>query len=336
MKNYTQTSNFTVSLSLSAHTKAEHFRKYHTDKPQKAKQVYLNTLAVYAVNFYLECLGFETEPEASLCENPVMQTLMDIADLEVKNYGKLECRPVLPHADICSVPLEVQSERMGYIAVQFNSALTEAKLLGFTETVTSETIPIDQLKPLEELSPYLNQIKPDPVVDLQISSINLSQWLENIIEEGWQSIEALFGQDDQKLALGYRGGSKLAKISTPNRSADQDTAFQLARETVPRVKLIDLGMGTGSPSVVLLVAVAPENDTEVGIRVQVHPPLGQTYLPANLNLALLSDTGETLREIPSRRLDNFIQLPYFRCRPGERFSLQLKFNQAQVTEDFVV
>ncbi len=334
MNNYTRTSNFTVSLSFSAHAKAEHFRKYHTDKPQKAKQVYLNTLAVYAVNFYLECLGFETDPEASLCENPVMQALMDVADLEVKNYGTLECRPVLPNAETCSVPLEVQSERMGYVAVQFNSELTEATLLGFTETVTSETVPIAQFKPLEELSPYLNQTQADPAVEPPIQSINLSQWLENIIEEGWQSIEALLGQDDQKLALGYRGGSKLA--STAQRPANQDAAFQLARETIPRVKLIDLGMGTGSPSVVLLVAVAPENDAEVGIRVQVHPPLGQTYLPANLNLALLSDTGETLREIPSRRLDNFIQLPYFRCCPGERFSLQLTFNQTQVTEDFVV
>ena len=215
MNNYTLSSNFTVSLSLSAHAKAEQFRKYHQDKPQKAKQVYLNTLAVYAVKFYLECLGFETEPEASLCENPVMQALMDVADLEVKNYGTLECRPVLPDASICSVPLEVQSERMGYVAVQFNSALTEAALLGFTETVTSETVPIAQFKPLEELSPYLNQIQVEPPVEPPIPSINLSQWFENIIEEGWQSIEALLGQDDQRLALGYRGGSQLA-TSTAN------------------------------------------------------------------------------------------------------------------------
>ena len=74
---------FTVLLSLTAHSKAKEFGR-HQSNLQKAQQVYHNTLAVYAVNYYLRCLEFETNLEASDSYNLVMQTLMDIADLEVK------------------------------------------------------------------------------------------------------------------------------------------------------------------------------------------------------------------------------------------------------------
>ncbi|WP_414582277.1 DUF1822 family protein [Scytonema sp. PCC 10023] len=80
---------FTVTLTLSAHSKAKQFAR-HQSNPQKAKQVYNNTLAVSAVNFYLQCLGFETDLEKSDSWNPAMQSLMDVADLEVKALGKLE------------------------------------------------------------------------------------------------------------------------------------------------------------------------------------------------------------------------------------------------------
>ena len=73
---------FTVPLALSAHARAEQFQRYQS-KPDKAKQVYLNTLAVYAVNVYLECRGFETDLEQSASSDPVMQMLMDVADLVV-------------------------------------------------------------------------------------------------------------------------------------------------------------------------------------------------------------------------------------------------------------
>lgn len=48
---------FTVNLALEAHAKAKQFRS-HASNPQKAKQIYLNTLAVYAVNFLLTVSGF--------------------------------------------------------------------------------------------------------------------------------------------------------------------------------------------------------------------------------------------------------------------------------------
>src|SRR5919202_4904319 len=94
---------FRVALAVEAHLRAKRVIT-HTSNPQKAKQGYLNALAVYAVNFYLQCLGFETELENTDSSNPVMQTLLNVADLPVKNLGKLECIPVLPDSQSCYVP----------------------------------------------------------------------------------------------------------------------------------------------------------------------------------------------------------------------------------------
>jgi hypothetical protein len=60
---------FTVPLALEAHSRAEEFRRYQSN-PGKAKQVYLNTLAVYAVHVYLQCRGFETDWREAIVGTP--------------------------------------------------------------------------------------------------------------------------------------------------------------------------------------------------------------------------------------------------------------------------
>ena len=150
MKPTIETLTKTVPLAFSAHSIAQQFYS-HQSNHCKAKQVYLNTLAVYAVNVYLQHLGFETDLSESASWDPLMQTLMDVADLEVKNYGKLECRPVLLGKEVVYFPAEVWSERIGYIAVQLNESLKEATLLGFAEKVDKSELPLSQLRSLEDL-----------------------------------------------------------------------------------------------------------------------------------------------------------------------------------------
>ncbi|WP_413165346.1 DUF1822 family protein [Capilliphycus salinus ALCB114379] len=320
---------FKVSLSLLAHSQAQNFSSYH-GQTAKSKQVYLNTLAVYAVKFYLECLGFELDLEETLSEDPLMQALMDVADLDVKNYGKLECRPILENDPVCEIPPEVQCERIAYVFVRLNSGLSEAEIIGFVKELNSETLEVNQLQSLEEFTDYLQTIRQSKPVK---SAVNLSEWLhnklQNTILDGWQSVEALLGLD-RALALGYRGANLRNKstVDSPTSSSPQDS--------IRGAKLIDLGEGTGEPTVILLVAVTPETDAEMGIRVQIHPACGMNYLPENIKLSLLSETGEILREIPSRRLDNFIQLPYFRGLAGEQFTVKAAYKNNQITEDFII
>jgi hypothetical protein len=328
MRNLSESLTFTVPLSSSAHHLAEQFRRQQSN-PKKAKQVYLNTLAVSAVNFYLRCMGVETDWEGSQSRNPVMLSILDVADVEIPNLGKLECRPVLPQDKVVHIPSEVWSDRIGYVVVQFDESLRVATLLGFSQTAGSGELGISQLRSLEDLLEHLRHIEQP---EQALTRVNLSRWFENVFEAGWQSIEALLGTNQENLAFSFRSASELSE------------------HQVKRAKLINLGLQLGSQSVALLVAlalakrdevqpaygIASEAEQKVGILVQVHPVGGETNLPPNLRLALLSEAGDILQDVQSRSQDNYIQLKRFRGSPGECFNIQVAFGDASMTETFVI
>lgn len=313
MTNLAESLTFTVPLSSLAHHLAEQFCRQQSNQ-KKAKQVYLNTLAVSAVNFYLRCMGIETDWEASQSRDAMFLSIMDVADVEVENLGKLECRPVLPQQRFVHIPCEVWSDRIGYVAVQFDESLRVATLLGFSETAGTGELPISQLRSLEDMLEHLRQLQQSEPVK---TKVNLSQWFDNLFESGWQSIEALLGTE-QNLAFSFRSGSGLND------------------NQVKRAKLIDLGLQLRNQSLALLVAIVPEIDRKVAILIQLHPVGEETYLPANLRLALLSETGEIFQEVRSRNQDNYIQLKRFRGDFGECFNIQLTFGDISMTETFMI
>jgi Protein of unknown function (DUF1822) len=299
---------FTVPLALSAHARAKQFQGYHSN-PQKAKQVYLNTLAVYAVNFYLDCMGIETNWSASFSSDPVMQTLMDVADLDIPKLGKLECRPVRSQDSVVCIPVEVLSDRIGYVAVQLDETLREARLLGFSKTVPeSGELAIGKLRSL----PYLLEaVKPVP------QPILLSKWFENIFDAGWQSLKLFLDLNQQNLDFSFRSAVNLG-----------------SEETVKATKLIDLGMQLENQSVALLMAITPTSEQKMIVLVQVHPVAKKT-LPAHLKLSLLA-AGKTIKEVESSGKYNYIQLPPFRGNYGESFDIQVSLGAASVTETFEI
>src|SRR6478672_10226529 len=95
-----------LPITQTAYNTAQRF-SLQQPNPQKAEQVHLNTLAVYAVNDYLQLMGIPTEVTAGDSWNPVMRLCTDVADLEVTGKGRLECRPVKISESTCHVPLEV-------------------------------------------------------------------------------------------------------------------------------------------------------------------------------------------------------------------------------------
>ncbi|MGB6297202.1 MAG: DUF1822 family protein [Rivularia sp. (in: cyanobacteria)] len=295
---------FTVSLTSKAHQLAENFCSYHSNL-QKSEQVYFNTLTIYAVNHYLECLNFTTNWKASNSYDLIMQSFLDIADLKVIDRGKLECRVVLPNSEFVYIPQEVWVGRIGYIAVQLDENLQTATLLGFSPKVTTENLPLNQLRPLEEFPQYLQQITPP---------IDLNEWFENVLQQGWKNIESLLNTET---------------VGNLNPSF-KDSSYLQAEEIVEAVKPIKLDNQT----VLMLVALKQEEDEQISIRVRIHPNSENNCLTENLKLAILSESGETLKEVTSRSIDNFIQLPSFRCSFQESFKLQLSLNNIYFTESF--
>jgi hypothetical protein len=316
----TDPSTFTVSLALTAHLQAEKFRCYQSN-PHKAKQVYLNTLAVYATNYYLQCLGFKTDLEASDSWNPAMQTLMDVADLAIQDCGKLECRSVLPEAEDVSIPAEVWSDRIGYVAVQFDESLRQATLLGFIEQVSTSKLLLNQLRSLEALPRYLNQLRhPKPVV-------KLTQWLENVFEVGWQVANEIFVSPQP--ALNFRGGDSQS-ISTGDclRMTQAENPLPL----VSRSKLLELEP-TGE-QVFLMVGLMPTGEQEMEIWVKLYPTGSQTHLPPNLQLIVLDEAGETVMAATARSTESI--LLKFSGEVGEHFSLKIALDDLSLREVFVI
>lgn len=301
MSKMIETITFTVPLSFEAHEIAQQCSKQSS--PKKFKQVYLNTLAVYAVDSYLRCMGFETDWPVSDSRNPLMLKLMDVADLDVKQVGKIECCPVLPDADACQISYDAWGDRIGYVAVQLDQSLRQATLLGFTRKVAKQ-VPLDEMNSLEDLLVYMNRIK-------QLKPINLMNWFDDVFDEGWQVIDELL--NSQKLQF---------------RSFRSNNALP-----IDRGHKIDLGMQLAEHSVALLVTLPPEPDLEVNIEIEVHPMGNQTYLPPGLKLMLINESEELLYQVESRKADNFIK---FEFTPDlrELFSINIALGEVNVRQSF--
>jgi hypothetical protein len=313
MHNLSELSNFTVPLAPSVHQIAKQFSRHHPDA-QKAKQVYLNTLAVCAVHFYLECMGIESDCNASQSWDSLSQILMDVADLILPELGQLECCPTLTGAQIVLIQEDVGSERIGFVVVEFEPALNTATLLGFTPTADNGRILVQQLRSLDDLMVHLQQLKEMKSVK---SEVRLSQWLQGVFATGWQAVETLFASH-QPLELSFRSD------------------ISVSETIIKRGKFLDLGLQLGQQSVVLLIAVTPAADQKFEITAQVHPAAGITHLPANLKLILLAETKDVLQEVTSRSQDDFIRLKRFRGLPGEPFKIQLTLNDVSIEESFVI
>ena len=296
---------FPVPLSFEAHSLAQQYHQQQIS-PQKAKQVYLNTLAVYAVDYYLRCLGWETERNHSDSCDKIALKFMDVADLAVKQLGKLECRPVLPHTRICAIPPEARIARIGYVIVKLDRSLKQASILGFTPTAITE-ISLDRLRSLTEFPQYLNSIR---LASVSQTIANLSQWLEGIFEGEWMQEQAILS---------------VRKRSFVKVRSDRDREIR-------RAKLLDLGIRLGEKTVALAIAIKQECENLISVLVRVLPTEAN-YLPPKLTLALLVE-GETLQQVISRDRDNYIQLKGFRGQKGDNFEIEVSLDRATVTEKF--
>ncbi|MCL6753926.1 DUF1822 family protein [Nostoc sp. CCCryo 231-06] len=289
----------------------------------KAEQVYLNILSVSFVNSYLQYMGFETDLDKSDSWNLVQQTLMDVADLSLKNLGSLECRPVFEDAQFIYIPPEIQSNRIGYVAVQIRKSFREATLLGFVRQVQTDLLPINQLQPLDNLLEYLEELTQVRQAELASQSltsnktlVKLKQWLENIFDVGWQEVETLFDYQRANPDWSLRG---------------TNGSF------VSRGKLIDLEKTGTIQSIILVVGFIQEKEQEIDIIVEVHPSK-EMYLPPNLQLMVIDFEGvegESIMEAQTRSTNKNIQLQ-FSGDVGERFSIKLVLGNISVIESFLI
>jgi Protein of unknown function (DUF1822) len=332
---------FTVPLSFKAHSLAEQFRREQSI-PQKAKQIYLNTLAVYAVDFYLQCLGVETEAEKSDSRNPLCLKFMNVADLLVKSIGRLECCPILSESTVMHIPVEARTDRVGYVAVRLEQSLKQATLLGFTPTAVAE-LPISQLKALAELPEYLHQLQ-----QIRIP-VNLRHWLDSLkesllnsgkssspeeltaaarrsddsLEEGWQRLEVLFSPEELTTVLRMRSSEELVP------------EFRTRSSSIERGKKICLATQMAQQTIILVVKLNPQSEEDINIVIEVRPIGGQLYLPETLHVKILDEKQTAVMQATASNTNQNIRFD-FNAYPGEYFSVKITLEETSVIENFVI
>jgi Protein of unknown function (DUF1822) len=302
MNNLDESLKFTVLLTNQAHEIARQSIQ-GIGNSVKAKQVYRNSLAVYAVDYYLRCLGFNTDWLHSDSRNSVLTKLLNVADLQVAQVGKLECIPVSSTQSICEIPPESELERVGYLPVVLDDDLTQATILGLSQQQSGQIV-MTRLLDLDESIEYLTKLE-------QPAIIKLGTWLDGLIDTGWETIDRLLSPAQLQLRGGFR-------------------------ETLPviRCQQIDLKLQSGVTSLSLVIKIDRTPDPNVtDILLQVYP-IGHHELPAGVKLTVVDDLAQTA-VVSSEVGDNWIQLD-FTANLGEEFTVAIRLDDREVIQKFAI
>lgn len=165
MVNYTQDQedlSIRVPITAAFRAQAQAFAN-EQPLPEKAAQVYRNTLAVLAMREYLQWQDYDTDLTQSDSWNAATRTCGDVADLMITGLGRIECRPVLNLEEPCDLPPEVWHNRIGYVLVQLSEDFREAALLGFVPTFDPEdpleAVSIAEIQSMDALMDYLYRLE---------------------------------------------------------------------------------------------------------------------------------------------------------------------------------
>lgn len=162
MNSMTKSLIFRVPLSAKIHALAEQFAKQQISQ-KRAKEVYLNTLAVHIGQEFLEGLDFETNLENADCFNPLLRMAEDVADVIIPDLGIIEFRRVLPGETGFFIPEMSRENRLVYVAVGFDESLNFGDILGFVclsdLTESDGYVSLEILQPAEKLLDYLMQLE---------------------------------------------------------------------------------------------------------------------------------------------------------------------------------
>lgn len=231
----------TVSIALTSkiHEQARRWAIAQNTQP-KAKQVYLNTLAVYAVDRYLRDFLIETDLEASESWSPGWLSPPDVADLVVTNVGRLECRPVLRDVTEFRLPESAWDDRVAYVAVRFQESLQAAELVGYLPAPEGEppsTIAISQLLPIADLLTYVQCLEEGNAFLESDDPVAVA--VREIVENSDNSDRAEFVKGLERI---YAGPPAFRKYDTENflmkRVKQQEAMGSDVRELVTRNRAV--------------------------------------------------------------------------------------------------
>ncbi len=270
--------------------------------PTKSRQVYVNTLAICAVQDYFKMLGIDTDALNSDSWHQSLRLASNTADLVLPERGVVECVPISPDDETVEVSEESQIRRIAYLIVEVTDTSQEAKLLGFIKSPgwLKQSIRKTDVSSLDELPIYLSQFH----------HTSLNAWCQNNISSLWQAPEKVL--------------------------ANRYPAFRLrsdATSILKHARVIKLTTVEGSIMNLGLMLSTRVTGDAVDVSIQLHPTPNDVQsntdaspsLPPDISIELLSDEGDLLQKVTSRHhpLDTFIQLAPFRCFTHDYYQIHI-------------
>ncbi|AVH63570.1 DUF1822 family protein [Nostoc sp. 'Peltigera membranacea cyanobiont' N6] len=318
---------FTIPISREMINIADKLSQQQRNE-QKTRKVYLNTLALLAVEFFCQCMEIETEFSKSYGLDSVVLSLMNTASIFIKDKGLLECRPVLPKEEFSDIPPEILSERIGYMVVEIDEIDRQARILGFVESVTNEKLPLTKLSSLQDFLVYLQKLQKVendakstakiPVNPINESIVKLSKWFEGLLDSGWQSELAIARDIPNVLAV--------TKDISPVNVTD--------KEEVGGARIIHL-MYLSEP-VLLILRQTRLSPDEIEIILRLYPASESIFLLDGIKMTLLDEKDNPIRQLEKQaKGSNWLQLR-FKGNVGDEFSLKISFREDSVITKFII
>lgn len=348
---------FTSSLTTTFKRQAEAFSREQKDK-NKAKRIYLNALAVQSVNFYCECMGIETDLEASESWNPITHSLLETADLVVKDKGYLECCLIQLGDEICYVPPFVEG-RISCVVIAIDEEAYEATLLGVLPPKSYGEISLNNLQPLDNLIDIL-----EPAPDLGQGVNRLMDWLKGVIDNQWklsgtfsQGGVAFAGIHEEVKQLYSSCFDKSLERDTPTSMSDADALAYLIQSTddegirrkaidllltldpqhslFDAVREKDLSIYIKNYSIGLRIMFIPQVNNRYSVLVRVYATGSQRFLPEGLSLTVLDENGKEKITHTARTHDDWLDRPLI-VDEGDCFGIRISLGESRITETFAV
>jgi len=191
----------------------------------------------------------------------------------------------------------------------------------------------------------------------ETKAVHLSQWFEGIVETGWQKLEEIVGIYSANPAFNFRKAADRSATPSDNSqqiadlinllstTSDEDTLWTAVDDLrridpehpalgIRNAEQINLGDPPDGNTVALSVALMQRPDQEIGILLRVYP-IGETYVPPDLELSLLDEEGETVLAVTARRTDAYIQIQ-LSGQTGEQFSAKIVLADSSITRNFLI
>ncbi|MEM9483151.1 MAG: DUF1822 family protein [Cyanobacteria bacterium P01_F01_bin.116] len=305
----------TVPLGAKSHRYANKFSSEQSTKG-KSKQVYLNTLAVYAVYSYFQWLGIESSLKESDSWDRLQRSQFDVADLWLTGIGRIECCPALPDETSVSISDEGSDARIGYIVVQFDRSLNSAYLLGFSQEIHENRILVNQLQSMDGLLEHLEYVE----------SLNkrtkINDWLDNVFRAGWKEISELVGLENKSSSNTF-----VAASGTQTPDVRGAKSISITDELEP----IHL--------VISLTEKQYEEEQEFSIQVKILAAIEKSkllYLPKGLEASIVLSSGLVYSTSKVKRNQNSLELNSLTCESGISFDIVLTFQESTIVEKILL